>query len=109
MTYITEGDIISITLAAAYNSGSGSLATMDVTGTVSATTDKAVQLSALSPRGKTITAWFPRKALAVEGHQLAHSNHRGWTGQLARWFRPTGWTAKFLDLAQVGTTLAPTA
>lgn len=54
--------------------------------TVSAETEKAVQFRADNGQ----TAWFPRKAL------VPHAADAGLL-KLARWFRPTGQTARFIE------------
>jgi hypothetical protein len=93
-------DHVSIVQAASRNLVSNTLAVAASRCEVAAVSEKAVKLSAASPRGKTIEAWFPRKALRPIGDSttLYNSNNQHFTVRLASWFRPEGWTAKFLEL-----------
>jgi len=67
-------------------------------------TPKAIRVTGKTYTGKTVAAWLPKRAIvservdklgcAVADDQPAFAT----TYSLARWFRPTGWTARFLEL-----------
>lgn len=75
-----------------HSKGSISLIISMIHGEVAGETEKAVKIAAKSPKGKEITSWFPKAALA--------SRESG-SFELAKWFKPSGWTEKFIQLAQV--------
>jgi len=85
------GEYVSVLVSHASNHTRGSmvLATQHLHGTVVKTTEKAVQLEAVTEKNKKVTAWFPRKALISKGAGRYH---------LASWFTAREWTARFLEL-----------
>lgn len=69
-----------------------------ISGTIIQETEKAVQLQSMTEKGKTVTAWFPKKALGrpelrAKGTAAEHTAYK-----LASWFRASGWTAEFIRL-----------
>lgn len=99
---VAVGDTVSIVLASGLHSASAalSLAYASAMCEVVEVTAKAVKLAAETSTGKTVSAWFPRKALPRMGdaHQLPGTNNHMHTTDLARWFKADGWTARFLEL-----------
>lgn len=70
-----------------------------VCGRISNETEKAVELTAQLEDGSnsTLKCWFPKRALVkVEGDPKY-----GRSCKLAHWFKPNGWTLRFLELAAV--------
>ena len=103
------GDTVSIVLAAALNNAPAalSLAVAAAHGEIIAVTAKAIQLSAVTDRNRTIRAWLPRRAiLPLRSTPITGSNHSHHTAKLAHWFQPTGWTDRFLALATEATAAA---
>jgi len=66
-----------------------------------------VQLSGTTERGAEISAWFPRKAFVKPTDRGTFGNQRVVGATLARWFQPSGWTAKFISLTTENSTLVP--
>ena len=94
-------DNISIITAAGRNVVANTMLLGGLRGEVSALTEKAVQIVAQTRNGKTVTAWFPRKALNVlRESNLAGSNETHVVAEMAAWFRPDGWTAKFMAMTE---------
>jgi hypothetical protein len=85
------GDIVSIVACAALSStlcvAASSCEAVQVT-------EKAVLLKSKTNSGKEITAWFPIRALSRIGN--GDNNHH--TVKLAKWFKPSDWVARFLQL-----------
>ena len=86
---LDTGDRVSLFIGGAV--GFDCVAVRMIHGTVVSGTEKAVEIEAETERGNKVRAWFPRRSLlrpagSTDGLELAH------------WFNPTGWTAKFLDM-----------
>ena len=99
---INEGQDISIALGGA--TAPTAVAVTFVHGKVIAKTDKAVCVQAEICNGKSVSAWFPRKALRyVESAEYRAANGALFAGyyKLAPWFRPKGWTCRFLEMTRV--------
>lgn len=61
-----------------------------IAGTVVATTEKAIRVQLQDERGAAgATVWFPKRALVA--------GRSGDSYSLARWFAPTGYTARMID------------
>lgn len=101
---IEIGDALSVVLDGALTSG-GALCCLGFSGDVIETTEKAVKLCGTTESGKEITAWFPRKAFSKPMDRGTFGNQRVVGAALARWFNPTGWTAKFMSLTTQNSTL----
>lgn len=69
-------------------------------------TEKAWKVESLNDTGKTFTAYLPKKALSVINEGQPIFNQPYFFCRIAKWFRPEGWTAKFLTLATNASTLA---
>jgi hypothetical protein len=97
-------DTIAINLATAYNAVSGNIISRGCMAEVVEVTEKAVKLQAATHNGKTMTAWFPKKALvltktSVSDGVFQHGNSQMYCVSLAKWFRAEGYTANFLNYA----------
>jgi hypothetical protein len=101
---IEIGDAVSVVLAGGLTSN-GALCCAGFSGDVIETTEKAVKLSGKTENGKEITAWFPRKAFSKPMDRGTFGNQRIVGAALARWFNPSGWTAKFISLTTENSTL----
>lgn len=101
---IEIGDIVNVPLAGAITSG-GALCCAGFHGEVIEATEKAIKLSGTTESGKEISAWFPRKAFVKPTDRGLFGNQRMMTATLARWFRPDGWTARFVSLTTENSTL----
>ena len=69
-----------------------------VIGRITHATDKAIEVTTETESGKPITFWLPRRALT----QLAEAQAGSWKyirATLAKWFNPTGWTARAIELS----------
>ena len=99
------GSIVSIPLAGAITSG-GSLCCAGFSFEIIGETEKAWHAEAELESGKVIDAWFPKKAFTGATERGRFGNQPTFTCQLARWFKPTGWTARFIQLATHNSTLA---
>lgn len=106
MTYQIN-DYININLDAVITSN-GSILTAWSGGQVTAITEKAVQLTATTERGKVITCWFPKSALKMfgEGRSNPFDNHLSYCCTLARWFKLNDWARTFINLSRDSQTLA---
>jgi hypothetical protein len=98
------GSIVSIPLAGAITSG-GSLCCAGFSFDIIGESEKAWHVEAELESGKTITAWLPKKALTGVTERGHFGNQPTFTCQLARWFKPSGWTARFIQLATTNSTL----
>lgn len=98
------GSIVSIPLAGALTSG-GALCCAGFSFDIIGETAKAWQVEAETETGKTITAWLPKKALVGLTERGTFGNQPAYSCQLARWFKPSGWTARFIALATTNSTL----
>ncbi len=98
------GDIVNVPVAGALTSN-GSLLCAGFHGEVIEATEKAIKLSGTTEGGKEISAWFPRKAFVKPTDRGMFGNQRSLTATLARWFRPDGWTARFISLTTENSTL----
>jgi hypothetical protein len=94
-------DSVSIVLASGRNVVANTMLVAAVRGEIIEATDKAIKVEATTRNGKPVSAWFPRKALRQIGDSapLAGSNSHHFTTQIQHWFRPSGWTARFIDIA----------
>ena len=97
-------DSISIVLACGRNAVSNTMVIAAIRGEVIETTVKAVKVQAMTNGRdpKVVSAWFPRTALRQVGdiHPITGSNRQHRITELARWFHPKGWTARFIDITQ---------
>ncbi len=97
---IQINDSVAIVLASARNLVTNTLAVAASRCEVIDARDKAVKLQSTTARGKVVTAWFPRKALASIGDAAAlhGQNTAHHTVRLAPWFKADDWTARFLEM-----------
>jgi len=104
-TTLGVGAIVSIPTEGALTSG-GSLLCAGVSFDIIGETDKAWKVQAETESGKEISAWLPKAALTEVTERGRFGNQPTYTAQFARWFEPTGWTARFIELAIRNTILA---
>lgn len=95
---IQVGTMVSILTAGALTSN-GTLLTAGIDFDVVGETAKAWKVQAVTETGKEIEAWLPKSALVKPLDRGNFGNQPVVSAQLARWFQPTGWTARFLSLA----------
>jgi hypothetical protein len=101
---INVGDILTVATAGAITSN-GALLAAGFHGDVVAVTEKAVKLAATTEKGAEIEAWFPKKAFNKITDRGNFGNQPAKTTTLARWFNPTGWTARYIELTTESSTL----
>jgi len=101
---LNVGDLLTIATDGAITSN-GSLLAAGFYGDVVAVTENAVKLSATTNRGAEITAWFPIKAFGKITDRGNFGNQPAKTATMARWFSPTGWTAKYVQLTMESSVL----
>lgn len=94
--YISTGHCFS-------NCGGLALAVSGVSGRVMGETEKAWEIHATTERGATIKFWLPKRAIVrasvYHGSTTVHCS-------LAQWFKPTGWTARAIEVATQHSVLA---
>lgn len=92
------GDMVSV-LIDGVCTNNNALLTYGFGGDVVEATDKAVRIVAETENGKVISAWFPRRAFNKITDSGNFGNQPAKRTSLARWFKPNGWTARFIELA----------
>lgn len=95
---IGVGTIVSIALGGGMTSG-GALCCAGVSFEIIGETPKAWKVQAETERGSEITAWLPKRALVKPVDRGTFGNQPVISAQLAKWYSPAGWTARFLELA----------
>ena len=98
------GDLLTVATAGVITSN-GSLLADGFHGDVVAVTEKAVKLAATTESGAEIEAWFPIKAFSKVTDRGNFGNQPAKTTTLARWFQPSGWTARYVQLTSESSTL----
>jgi hypothetical protein len=92
-------DTISIVAASGRNVVSNTMLIASSQAEIVSVTEKAVKVQAETLNGKTVEAWFPKKAFRViQSSALSGTNASHHTTTLAPWFRASGWSEKFLEL-----------
>lgn len=105
MSGLQVGAMVSVPLAGGLTSN-GALCCAGFSFDIIGESEKAWKVSATTETGKEIEAWLPKKALTNPIDRGNFGNQPVFSCKLARWFRPTGWTARFIDLATSNSVLA---
>lgn len=99
---IQVGAMVNVVLAGGLTSG-GALCCAGFGFDVIGETEKAWHVQGVTETGKEITAWMPKKAFVKVTDRGNFGNQPVYGAQLAQWFNPTGWTARFIQLCTVNT------
>ena len=102
-TALNIGDMVSVLIDGVCTSNSV-LLTYGFGGDVVAATPKAVKIEATTEKGAVISAWFPRAAFSKVTDSGNFGNQSAKRTSLARWFKATGWTGRFIELAATNET-----